>query len=303
MAVINPSNFDLQTLRIFVLTAQSKSLTTTAERIHMTLSAVSRRLSDLEQLIGIALFERRFRSMELTPAGHALLAQAQFIVSASERLAGTMTDFAQGIRGRIKLWANTSAVIQFLPKDLYAYRSLYKEVRIEMQERLSEDTVRALQAGDIDLGIVAQNCSSVGLEKTEYRKDQLVLVVPTGHTLQFEKQLKLEHILEQQYVGTNEGSAILRLLSDLAGAQGRSLRIALQATSFEAILSLVEAGHGVSVLPRAAVASAVTSRQLVMVPIMERWAVRQLHLAWRSGSLPNADVEHLLKFLHERAVI
>lgn len=269
----------------------------------MTLSAVSRRLSDLEQLIGIALFERRFRSMELTPAGHALLAQAQFIVSASERLAGTMTDFAQGIRGRIKLWANTSAVIQFLPKDLYAYRSLYKEVRIEMQERLSEDTVRALQAGDIDLGIVAQNCSSVGLEKTEYRKDQLVLVVPTGHTLQFEKQLKLEHILEQQYVGTNEGSAILRLLSDLAGAQGRSLRIALQATSFEAILSLVEAGHGVSVLPRAAVASAVTSRQLVMVPIMERWAVRQLHLAWRSGSLPNADVEHLLKFLHERAVI
>jgi DNA-binding transcriptional LysR family regulator len=299
--VINPSNLDLLTLRIFVLTAQSKSLTTTAERVHMTLSAVSRRLTDLEQIIGMPLFERRHRAMVLTAAGEALLGHAQLIVSASERLVGSMSEFSQGIRGTIRLWANTSAIVQFLPKDLFAYRTVYNEVKVEMEERLSDEIIRALQSGDIDLGVVANNATSVGIEKIVYRKDQLVLVVPQGHPLQMQDQATLDDILDRPFVGTNEGSAILRLLSDLAAAQGKSLRISLQASSFEAILSLVEAGHGVSVLPRAAVSKSVTARGMSMIPIAERWAVRQLYLAFRSEHSLNPEVVRLINFLRDRA--
>ncbi|MDQ0703984.1 DNA-binding transcriptional LysR family regulator [Pseudomonas sp. W3I7] len=299
--MINPSNLDLLTLRIFVLTAQSKSLTITAERVHMTLSAVSRRLTDLEQVIGMPLFERRHRAMELTAAGDALLGHAQLIVSASERLVGSMSEFSQGIRGTIRLWANTSAIVQFLPKDLYAYRTVYNEVKLELEERLSDEIIRALQSGDIDLGVVANNATSVGIEKIVYRKDQLVLVLPQGHALHQQDQASLDDILDRPFVGTNEGSAILRLLSDLAAARGRSLKISLQASSFEAVLSLVEAGHGVSVLPRAAVSKSVTARGMTMLPIKERWAVRQLYLAFRSEQSLNPDVSRLMSFLRDRA--
>ena len=299
--MINPSNLDLLTLRIFVLTAQSKSLTTTAERVHMTLSAVSRRLSDLEQVIGMPLFERRHRAMELTSAGEAMLSHAQMIVSASERLAGSMAEFAQGVRGTIRLWANTSALVQFLPKDLYAYRTVYHEVKVEMQERLSDEITRAVQSGDIDLGVVANNSASVGIEKLVYRKDQLVLVVPQDHELLDREHVSLEDIVARPFVGTNEGSAILRLLTDLAAAQGKTLRITLQASSFEAILSLVEAGHGISVLPRAAVAKSVAARNMVMIPIHERWAVRQLYLAYRGGHAVTPEVQRLVEFLASRA--
>nr|WP_256261563.1 LysR family transcriptional regulator [Pseudomonas gingeri] len=291
------------TLRIFVLTAQNKSLTITAERVHMTLSAVSRRLTDLEQVIGMPLFERRHRSMELTAAGAALLAHAQLIVSASERLAGSMNEFAQGVRGTIRLWANTSAIVQFLPKDLFAYRTVYNKVRVEMEERLSDEIVRALQAGDIDLGVVANNAASVGIEKVVYRKDQLVLVLPHGHPLQSQDYASLDDILDLPFVGTNEGSAILRLLTDLAAAQGKTLRITLQASSFEAILSLVEAGHGISVLPRAAVSKSVAARNMTMISINESWAIRQLYLAYRGELSLNPDVGRLIEFLRARVAI
>lgn len=303
MTVINPSNLDLLTLRIFVLTAQNESLTSTAERIHMTLSAVSRRLSDLEQVIGMPLFERRHRAMKLTPAGEAMLAHAQLIVSASQRLAGSMAEFSQGVTGTVRLWANTSAIVQFLPKDLYAYRTLFNDVKVQMQERLSDEIIRAVQAGDIDVGIVAHNSASVGVEKIGYRKDQLVLVVPHGHELLSQDHASLEDILGRPFVGTNEGSAILRLVTDLAAAQGKTLQISLQASSFEAILSLVEAGHGVSVLPRAAIAKSATARNMTMLPIHERWASRQLYLAYRGEQSVNPQVHRLVSFLGSRGAV
>jgi DNA-binding transcriptional LysR family regulator len=103
-----------------------------------------------------------------------------------------------------------------------------------------------------------------------YRQDQLVLVLPRDHALAGHSSVAFEQIVSYDLVGTNHGSAILRQLTDTAKAQGHSLRINIHATSFEAIMSLIDAGHGISVLPRAAVAKSLAGRNPTLIPITDK---------------------------------
>ncbi|SIT49366.1 hypothetical protein BN2476_680096 [Paraburkholderia piptadeniae] len=119
----------------------------------------------------------------------------------------------------------------------------------------------------VDACRAVRGSSVRGLRKAAYRNDELVLVVPRGHDLASRDAVVFTDIVDEELVGTNDGSAILRLLTDLATAEGTILRIGIQASSFEAILSLIEAGHGASVLPRAAICRSLDGRQLVAVPI------------------------------------
>ncbi|WP_321857424.1 LysR family transcriptional regulator [Paraburkholderia tropica] len=299
--MISPSNLDLQSLRIFVLAAHSGSLTIAAKRVYMTLSAVSKRVSELEQQTGHVLFERHSRGLKLTQAGEQLLVHGEAIVGNIERLVNSMEEFGRGVRGRVRIWANTSAIIQFLPNDLFAFRTLYPGIRIELEERLSTEITRALQAGDIDVGIVAGNTPAVGLDRRMYREDQLVLVARQDHPLAASPVVSLSQIVGHELVGTNHGSAILRLLTDAATALGHVLRLSIQSTSFEAIVSLVDAGHGVSVLPRAAVARSLAGRDLALVPISDGWAKRRLWIAFGRDEPRNPDAIRLVEHLAQVA--
>lgn len=288
-----------------MLAAHTRSLTETASRVYMTLSAVSKRVSELEQQVGYSLFERKSRGLELTDAGTELLLHAQNLVSGSERLVRSLAEFKKGLRKRIQIWANTSAIVQFLPEDLYSFRVRYPDVRLALEEKLSSDIVRALQAGDIDLGVVAENTQAEGLEKVRYRQDQLVLVAEGTHPLSEFESVKFEDIVCHDLVGTNEGSAILRCLNDAAASRGHTLKLNIQATSFDAVLRLVEAGYGVGVLPREAVAVTATARRLQLIPIVERWARRNLYLMYRKNSVQSSEVrllvEHLAAERHARS--
>jgi DNA-binding transcriptional LysR family regulator len=90
--MINPAHYDLQSLRIFLMAAESGSLTKAAERTHMTLSAISKRISELEKVNDCALFVRQPRGLSLTPAGHGMLEHARKILDQVNRMASEMGD-------------------------------------------------------------------------------------------------------------------------------------------------------------------------------------------------------------------
>ncbi|MGB7757714.1 MAG: LysR family transcriptional regulator, partial [Salinisphaera sp.] len=112
---------DLLTLRLFIAIADTGRLTAAAEREHMALAAVSKRISDLEGALDATLLYRRPRGVELTPAGDALLHHARSVLESMERLTADLSEYSAGVRGHVRMHANTSAIIEFLPEDLAAF--------------------------------------------------------------------------------------------------------------------------------------------------------------------------------------
>ncbi|MFJ3054413.1 LysR family transcriptional regulator [Herbaspirillum sp. NPDC087042] len=297
--MINPAHFDLQTLRIFLLVADSGSLTRAAERAHMTLSAISKRIGELEKTIDCELLVRLPRGIELTPAGVGLREHAQRVIEQVNRMAGEMSDFAVGVRGHVRMWVNTSAVVQFLPNDIAEFLSENAGIHIGLEEKLSVAIIEALNHGRADLGVFADNVPSPGIEKKPYRSDDLVLLVPRGHPLDGLKEIAFADTLEYGYVALNEGSSLLKRMVTAATATEKTLRIRIQVSSFDGICRMIEAGLGIGVLPRAAVRPEILGTRLHAITLIDAWAHRTLWIG-RSATAVQPEAIKLFNFLAGR---
>ncbi|WP_224717643.1 LysR family transcriptional regulator [Pectobacterium versatile] len=298
-AMINPTHFDLQSLRIFLQVAQTGSLTKAAEKFHITLSALSKRIAELERTVDCALFIRMPRGLTLTPAGKELVNHARNVLSNVERMASEMNDYAVGVRGHVHMWANTSAIIQFLPQDLASFLLARPLIRINLEEKLSKTVVTALAMGEADIGIFADNVGSQGVEKIPYRQDKLVVLVPPHHPLSVRPEVSFNDTLGYDYVGLNNGSSLLKQLKDASDELGRVLRLRVQVSSFDGICRMIEAGLGISVLPEGAIRPGVLGTELRAISLTDEWASRQLWLGVKSSATLQPEVANLLTHLRQ----
>ena len=296
---VNFSRFDPYTLRLFLLAARYLNLTRAADDAHMTLSALSKRISELEKQIGCELFNRRARGLELTSAGHALVEHAQLVIAAVSRLTSDMTAYSAGLRGQVRIWANTSSVIQFLPGDLAAFSRTHPGIRLSLDEKLSHEIITALTQERIDIGIFADNIPSGQIEKYFYRHDQLVVLVPRGHPLGRRKTIRFEDVLDNDFVGLADGSSLQVRMQDAALATGKPLRLRVQVSSFDAICRMIEAGLGVGLLPLESVRPEILGKGLQALPLDDDWSQRTLYVGVRHSVDLKPDAQRLPDFLKE----
>ena len=144
---------DLTSLALFVAVAEEGGIARAAEREAIAASAVSKRVSELEFAVGTALLERQGRGVRLTPAGHSLLQHARGVLLGVERLHSDLREYAQGVRGSVRVHASMSAIVQFLPEDLGRFVRTHEQVRIDLEEHLSSEVERAVTEGAADFGI------------------------------------------------------------------------------------------------------------------------------------------------------
>ena len=177
------THFDFADLRLFICIAQENSLTRGAERVHMSLPAASTRIKNLEESLGAKLLYRASNGVTLTPPGQVLLQHALDVQRQMEHLCSDLQEYAQGVKGHVRLFANTTAITEFLPGVLSRFLASHRNVNVDLRERLSPIIVRAVTDGAADIGIVAGNVRSEGLEVLPYREDRLILVCARGHAL------------------------------------------------------------------------------------------------------------------------
>jgi DNA-binding transcriptional LysR family regulator len=296
---MNLHRLDLVSLALFVNVVRLGSISKGAAMAHLAIGAASKRMSDLEAAVGAELFERHSRGVTPTAAGQALARHAQRILSDVNLLAAELADHASGIVGVVRLWANTSAITQFLPRDIAAFTQATPGVRIEMEELNSNEVVLAVLEGRADIGIFADRTPALGLHLMNYREDRLVLVVPAGHPLAARRGLHFEEALDYDFVSLSQGTSLARRLQAETEALGRRLKLRIHVRSFDAMCQMVAAGLGVAVLPSDAVRALVRSLNLRQVPLKDAWARRQLLIGVRDpDEMPRharAMVEHLCR--------
>ncbi|RJF95103.1 LysR substrate-binding domain-containing protein [Noviherbaspirillum saxi] len=278
-------HFDLTDLRLFVYIAEENSLTRGAERSHMSLSAASTRIKNLEDSVGAKLLVRASQGVSLTPPGQALLHHARLVLQQLEYLRSELQEYAQGTKGHVRVFANTTAITEFLPAILSAFLASHPDVSVDLRERLSHDIVRAVSEGKTDIGIVAGNVRTEGLEVLPYHEDRLVLVTAMNHPLARIERIDFEKTLEFDHVGLHESSAIHAFVKHAAGALDKHVKTRIQAGNFEAVCRMVEANAGIGVLPETSARRHAKTMAIHIVQLTDEWALRKLHICMRSRQL------------------
>jgi DNA-binding transcriptional LysR family regulator len=251
----NLNRFDLVSLRLFVAVVDAGSLTAGAERFGISLAAASRRISELEHHCGKELLQRSQRGVTATVEGQAVHRHAIALVADLERLALAVDDMHAVAGGLLRLCANPSALGGFLPEVLAAYAMRHPDVRIDLEDALSEDAVRLVAAGTAELAVIGDNTPTEGLHTVECDCDELVLLVPTGHPLALQGHARtpvaLEQALDHDLVTLGRAAALTRQVATAADTVGLPLKIRVQVRSFDAMCRMVAAGLGVAIMPRA----------------------------------------------------
>ena len=284
---MNLHRLDLVSLSLFTLVVRTGSISKGAALSHLAVGAASKRMSDLEAAVGAPLLERHSRGVTLTAAGEALHRHAQVILRDVDHLAADLSDHARGLLGVVRLWANTSAITQFLPADLAAFAALQPGIRIEMNEADSHEAVLAVLEGRAELGIFAERTPALGLQTLAYRSDRLVLVVPAQHALAKRRRLPFVDAVDYDFVSLTGRTSLAQRLAMESAQLGRPLRVRIRVRSFDAMCQMVAAGLGIAVLPDAAVQPLVKALGLRKLELTDPWVVRQLLLGARDfGALP-----------------
>lgn len=275
-------HFDLVDIRLLINVADASSMGRGAEKTYLSAPAASNRIKSLEESFGVKLLYRSHLGVTLTPAGEAFVHHARAVFAQVDHLHDDLQAFASGIRGLVRLWANTTAMTEFLPRGLAAFMASHPDVNVELRERLSHEIVRAVDEGVTDIGIVAGDVRTDRLQTLPYRDDRLVLVCSPEHALADAASLDFVSTLQHDHVGLAESSAIQRFLTRAASTAGRKLSSRIEVGNFEALCRLVEAGVGLGVVPETAATRYAASMQIKVIQLRDTWALRQLRICVRS---------------------
>ncbi len=291
---------DFLTLRLFVAVCEEASMTRAAERESLVPSAVSKRITELEEAVGVSLLVRGARGVRPTPAGVALLHHAKQIVRSTERMQVEIGEFRKGVRGYVRVLANISSINQFLPRDLSAFLAQEPHIRVDLQERVSPLIAEGVREGQADLGICLATVDLSELVVHRYAVDELAVVVHPAHPLARREVVSFEETLDQDFVALHPDSATTRRLVGLAATAGRTINHRMYVNTFEAAAHIVAENLAIGILARGAVESFRDRLGLHFVSLTNDWARREVVMVHRHAQLLSAPAQSLVAHLHAR---
>jgi molybdate transport repressor ModE-like protein len=280
--------FDLTDLQLFLHIAEAGSITHGASRANMSLASASERVRAMEEALNIALLERKRRGVHLTPAGWALAHHARIVTQQLEQMRGDLNEYATGLRGNVRILAIAVVIAEFLPTALAAFLLANPNIDVGLEERSSEDIVRAIAGGLADIGIVGDAFDpTLELETFPLAVDRLVLVAPHRHALGRRRKIAFRDVLDHDFIGLVAGNSLQRYLDHHAARAGRRLRLRIRLNGFEAICRMVESGVGLAVLHETVARRCQQSMAIRLIPLTDAWALRHFTVCYRSfKSLP-----------------
>jgi DNA-binding transcriptional LysR family regulator len=284
---------ELWQLRYFAAVAEQLHFGRAAAALHISQPPLSRAIRGLEERLGVALFARSRRRVELTPEGARLLEEAQRVTGQLERVVLELRGIASGERGRLRIGFVSLADYGVLPALLKAAKAARPGVAFALREMLSPEQAVALATGELDFGfLLAPVSASVALEHIVVQRESFVVALPSSHRLARQRgALAVSALAGESFVMVPREIApgLYDIVAALAAKAGFSLNIGQEAIQMQTVVSLVSSGLGVAIVP-ASVAN-LGRRGVVYRPISDRHPRLDLWLAWRRGALGAAARE------------
>jgi DNA-binding transcriptional LysR family regulator len=244
---------ELRVWRQFLALAEELHFGRAAARMNMTQPPLTQAIANLERQLGVRLFDRTKRSVELTAAGHALVPQARELLIRAQAMPAHARAAAHGETGRLRVAFVSTVGFGLLPHWVRAFRLAYPQVELELIEATGDVQMRSLERGDIDAGFMLHSpgFAPAGLQHLRIVREPLVVALPDQHELAAARTLSMARVLEQPLVIFPR--RILPSLHDaifgMYHAAGREPLIAQEAIQMQTIVNLVSAGLGLAWVP------------------------------------------------------
>jgi DNA-binding transcriptional LysR family regulator len=283
-------------LEYFVAVAEELSFTRAARRTYAAQSTVSAAIRTLEHDLGVTLFDRSSRSVQLSDDGRTLLPEAKAAIEAIERARASLADARAGLRGNLRVGTLTNVGLVDLPTILGAFHRSHPDVDIHLSVSPSGSTGLAadLRAGRLDVALLGSPDSDHdGLDTRPLATAPYVVLLPTTHRLASRRTVRLEDLADERFVDALQGFGN-RIGTDRAfEARGLRRRVVVEVSDLTTIPDHVAAGLGVAVVPDIVPADpGVVAKPLS--PGTPRWT---LWLATRSGHQPSRAIVALLELM------
>jgi DNA-binding transcriptional LysR family regulator len=198
-----------------------------------------------------------------------------------EKIAVELSEYSHGVRGHVRMLANLSAIVQFLPEDLSAFFASHELLRVDLQERPSRQVISGIEEGAAEIGICSGVVETRALEAFHYRYDGLVLVMRPDHPLAGRDGVRFSETLDYDHIGLHTASSIYLRAQLAASEAGRPLRLRINVPGFDAVCRMVQADLGLGLMPDRGFEVVGAGMGLRAVPLREDWARRELKIVVR----------------------
>ena len=290
--------FELRHLRYFIAVAEELHFGRAAARVGIAQPPLSQQIRRLETRLGVELFHRTRRSVELTDSGAALLPAARDLLAHAGRVEQTVRRSATGTTGTIQLGFVGSAAHDLLPTLLRRFREHYPEASVVPAELSTTEQIAAIRRGSIDAGLVRIPLESHEVATLRLVEEPLVIALPDFHPLAARRRLPLSALANEPFVmwGRRRNPAFHDEVISACHDAGFSPNVVQEAGEISTIVSLVAAGLGVSLVP--ASMEQVRSEGIAYRPVQGKAVRIALALAWRRDH-PSALVRNLVSVARE----
>ena len=230
---------DLTLIRSFLAVAESGAITEAAEQIGITQPALSRRIQQLEQHLGVDLLTRGRKGAALTEIGRLVQSEAQAIVARYEHMREIVSDHQRLAAGSVRIGGGATAVSFILPEAIAAFQATHPQVRFQMREAGSTEIAADVVAGHLELGVVTLPVRDRELHVTPLTTDRIVLVARRDHPLVQRRRVRIQDLADQAFVAFEAGSALRQIIDSKLRDAGVEVKVVMELRSIPAILRMV----------------------------------------------------------------
>jgi DNA-binding transcriptional LysR family regulator len=294
-------SMELRHLRTIVAVAHHRSFTKAAEELFLAQSAISQQLSRLEAEIGIQIFRRSSRSVELTEEGKIILDHATRVLAEFDDMQGEMEALTGVMRGTVRI----GGIYPFGPYDLYGvlaeYRERYPGVAIHMVEDTQDEMLAMLRGDELDCAFASVDPDTIGSEfaGTLLWEEEFVVVAALDHPFASQPSCAWEDLIDEDLVAYRDNSALRRRFESTIGRRGIAPHNAFVCTEMSAVRALAAKGLGVAVLPRSI--AELDGPSVVLRPFRPEPVTWPIALVWRTDRRQPPAAKAFLSLALERA--
>lgn len=287
----------MRDLHAFIALAEQKSFTRAAEQCFLSQSAFSALIQGLEKELGVRLFARSTRRVELTAEGELFAESAKRLLAEFAQVHDELRDHAEKRKGRIAVAALPSLAAGWLALMLKEFRDAYPGIATELHDTLSDECLELVRRGRVDFALCGAGAEMAGLEAEPLCTDEFYVVMHRGHPLARKKALAAADLLNQPFIHLSHTSSVRQLLD--AALHPARVHGVMEVAHLASVASLVANNVGISVIPYLAL-SQFSSPHLVARGLSEPKIVRTIYLVRQYDKPLSAAAEAFLMLLKKR---
>ena len=289
-------NVTLRQLQVFAAVAWHLSHSRASEELYLTQPAVSMQIKQLEQSVGLPLFEQMGKQIHLTEAGREMLRYSRTISQQLEEMEAVFSEMKGLERGRLNI-SVVSTANYFMPQLLAKFIQLHPQIQVSLHVANSDAVLRQLTDNVADFAIMGQPPEGADMRSESFMQNPLVVIAAPNHALAKTRHIKPRQLAQETFLLREQGSGTRGVVERFFASHRMALPAHMEMDTNEAIKQSVQAGMGLGIISRHGIELELETKRLIVLDVEHFPIMRHWHIVHRKGKRLSTASQAFKKFL------